>query len=365
MNITFDSVVSTIIWTSLIFSVVFLCRRSLLFIRYFGVQSLLSVCCLLLFRLLIPLELSFVTVVTLPELLNPIKAFFNLSVDGITILTACIVIWVLVALVLLLRLVILFIVRTHRLEKSPHISTEQIDQVAREIIGDNERISVSKHHSITTPAIVYGRQTRILLPTTDYTDLELRFILAHEYAHFQNGDVYIRLFVELLTIVFWWNPFVYLMKFDLDSILEIKCDASVIKGKSEKEIIEYSKTLVRFSEEPRGKNTIMLTSEFSSDENLIQRFKLIFQKPKSNQIQKLLSALVGTIFMASWFTTYLYSFQSQYATPKDIEVAAELSISEKENTDGTYTVTFKDGSTFTVSENTKDVMLADLASHKE
>ena len=67
-------------------------------------------------------------------------------------------------------------------------------------------------------------QKRIFLPDKEYSESELFYILKHEYTHFCNHDLVVKMLVNLFCCVFWWNPFVYLLQNDITEILELKCD---------------------------------------------------------------------------------------------------------------------------------------------
>ena len=351
MNISFDSFLSTMIWTSLFCVLVFACRSSYFFITKLGVQSLLVACCLLLARLCIPLEIPFVKVVTLPQLLNPIKNFFHIQIYGFAILHISIIVWILVSSILLLRLLILYITRSQKLKKMPIMITNQIRKVTQQIIIDDKKIVVMLHQGIASPVIVYGKPNKILLPDMDYSDFELQVILQHEFTHYKNGDLYIQVFVELFCIAFWWNPLVYLLKYNLDNLLELRCDAKVMGKKAEKDIAQYAKVLIKFASLQSKKKPPFITSEFTSDKALIQRIKFLFHK--THKFQKLASAMVAIAFVAIWLASYLFSFQSQYVPPNNTKGTESTYISENGNSDGTYTITFEDGRTFAVSEETK------------
>ena len=67
----------------------------------------------------------------------------------------------------------------------------------------------------------------ILLPCYHYTDEEYRYVFLHELCHWKNHDMWVKLFVEVFCILFWWNPLVYLLKKDLARALELKSGGAV------------------------------------------------------------------------------------------------------------------------------------------
>lgn len=74
-----------------------------------------------------------------------------------------------------------------------------------------------------------------------YSDKERDQILTHERAHIEQKHSYDIVFVELLKILFWFNPFYYLYKNLLEEVHEFAADHAVIAKVSP---IAYSKLLV-------------------------------------------------------------------------------------------------------------------------
>ena len=76
-----------------------------------------------------------------------------------------------------------------------------------------------------------GRSTRLIFPEALLDRLEAvsrETLLAHELAHFQRGDHWVR-FVSLLTTgLFWWHPVVWWARHAIEAAEEECCDAWVV-----------------------------------------------------------------------------------------------------------------------------------------
>lgn len=60
---------------------------------------------------------------------------------------------------------------------------------------------------IKVPMVFGFRNPSILLPEEVGLDnQQLYFILYHEMMHHFNHDLYIQMIIELLSILYWWNP---------------------------------------------------------------------------------------------------------------------------------------------------------------
>ena len=121
----------------------------------------------------------------------------------------------------------------------------------------------------------------ILLPCYHYTDEEYRYVFLHELCHWKNHDMWVKLFVEVFCILFWWNPLVYLLKKDLARALELKCDGAVLKHAGAQAALDYQEVLVKtlvssHKQKNKGFSSYRVTELVSSQkEDILQRVELI------------------------------------------------------------------------------------------
>ena len=314
--------------------------------RFFGIKPLLIIVVVCLIRMLFPMEFEFTSVIVAPQILNPISDFLYKNVY------ICVALWVGVAVVLLVKMSVLYRRIFHKVSKIPHVSTTQIDRIASEIVADKHRhrVKVFLTNMASVPMVCGFRNGIILLPNVEYSDQELRLIIEHEYIHFKNNDAYIRLAMQVVYCIFWWNPFVYWMKYGLDNLLEIRCDNEIISRKSRKEIIAYSETLLKFLEAGSNNQMEIITSRLSYDKTFIQRIKLLFQARISTEKQRIYSALMMVFFTGLMLLSYLFVFQSDYLPIQKDTIIDKIMM--EQNTDGTYTIRC-DGELYVINEDDK------------
>ena len=60
-----------------------------------------------------------------------------------------------------------------------------------------------------------------------------KIILQHEFCHVKGNDLLIKLFYNLLLVIFWWNPLTYRFRKELDNLLELRCDLRITKDMNE------------------------------------------------------------------------------------------------------------------------------------
>ena len=125
-----------------------------------------------------------------------------------------------------------------------------------------------------TPVIAGLLRPVILLPCYHYTDEEYRYVFLHELCHWKNHDMWVKLFVEVFCILFWWNPLVYLLKKDLARALELKCDGAVLKHAGMQAALDYQEVLVKtlvssHKQKNKGFSSYRVTELVSSQLSLI------------------------------------------------------------------------------------------------
>jgi TonB family protein len=90
------------------------------------------------------------------------------------------------------------------------------------------RLLHSRHPSLL---VTWGwRHARILLPVTadEWSDDQIRIVLAHELAHIARGDWFAQLAAEVLRTVYWFNPLLWITCRRLRAESECACDDAVL-----------------------------------------------------------------------------------------------------------------------------------------
>jgi len=240
MTISIYSFAMALTWSSVFSIVFFLSRKNSDFICRFGISYMILLVLGFGSRILVPLELSFTKEIGLYGVFAEINQIVKSSISQniqISYIQVFLFVWVTISLVLIFRIVIKHISFTYKIRKLDNCITSQIvecqNKMKKEIEGINTDIICSSQ--IEVPMCTGLIKKVILLPKRKYNDDDLMYILRHEYIHFKNKDIYVKLIIEMFIAIFWWNPFMHLLKRNLNHILEIKCDLVVVADKSQKE----------------------------------------------------------------------------------------------------------------------------------
>lgn len=146
----------------------------------------------------------------------------------------------------------------HRIGKCPgyfkHDMETVIGRINREY-GRDKRFKVLLVPGIRVPAICGLVYPKILMPMTDYTETEIYYILKHEMLHYYRHHMLLKILCEVLCIVFWWNPAVFLLRNRTARMLEVKVDCILTSGFSEEEKISYMECIVKSMKAERQEKT--------------------------------------------------------------------------------------------------------------
>lgn len=91
----------------------------------------------------------------------------------------------------------------------------------------------------------------IFLPiplVSDYSEKDLRYMLLHELSHYRHKDALSNILMNLASVLYWFNPFVWHALKEMRNDREVACDASVLKMLEKEDYADYGNTLINFAE---------------------------------------------------------------------------------------------------------------------
>jgi beta-lactamase regulating signal transducer with metallopeptidase domain len=96
----------------------------------------------------------------------------------------------------------------------------------------------------TKPVIPFLYNKSIIIPKT-ISNEELNIVVEHEYQHYKFGHYIDNFLLQLFQIIFWINPFIYLLIRELRQVHEYQVDREIINSGIDASI--YKLTLIKFS----------------------------------------------------------------------------------------------------------------------
>jgi beta-lactamase regulating signal transducer with metallopeptidase domain len=111
--------------------------------------------------------------------------------------------------------------------------------------------NVFETDAITSPFVMGFIKPKIYLPV-GLLDADKGYILLHERVHIKRLDYLVKPLALLATAIHWFNPLMWLSYKLMSKDMEMCCDEKVLKTMGEDIKIDYSRTLLSFSEKQSG-----------------------------------------------------------------------------------------------------------------
>lgn len=370
MSITFFSMIMAVACSSFLIIIIHLFRKQDLFLRTFGVHTILVLYLICVFRMCFTFETSLTVPVDAGEMYRQVYDairydFFLVFGNEMDLLSICRYVWIAGALISLVRFAAAELQVHWQMQKCEQNCSPDMEEVLLRVQRESGRkfdISIYAHQHVDVPMGIGLFHRRIILPDIDYSKESLYYIIKHEYTHFVNRDLFIQYLTRLFCCVFWWNPLAYLLKRDVSQILEIRCDMTVTQNFLDEEKYQYLtvifKSLRAISGPKEKKMTPVETKLFEKDyqKDIVERFEMMSDPPKS--IQRVFQVLSISFAIAVLILSYSFVPQTFYEPPKE-EIYTDGGIWEFDWTDayilkhkdGTYSYVLNDGSRHDMSES--------------
>lgn len=361
MQITLCSFLASIFWSTLLIGGMYVLRRLYCVKSGFSLWAILVLYLLSMARAFFPAEIAQVIVLGdkylyawfYVPLRNLLKThFMELFGFQLSVGQALLILWAGITALLLIRHFFRYhkaCVQIRKYASMCHTQAYTVFESVQDRFAKPQKVSLYTMPNIEVPFGVGLFHKAILLPKNVYTDEELYYILLHEYTHFQNHDILIEFIVSIFCCIFWWNPIVYLLRADLEQMLEIKCDTVVVRDMKKPEKAAYLRTIVmamRNISAPRPTCYTATTFIHSDDtKNIKERFQAVMHYPPKNA-HKLSHFLVTLVCVLMLSLSYILLPQPVYEAPPSTEPNAidfDPSNTHVElRKDGTYWLYIKD-----------------------
>lgn len=241
MGITVYSVIISVVFFNIALVAAFIMRRSSSFLARHTVSFLLFMVLLGMFRLLTPIDLDRAYIVRSNHVIPAIEDFLSRPVAGnYTIGSLLLLIWALGTAAILVRDAVKQIRFVRVSRNYPPADRRDLLDLAGEYGGN---FGLLASGSISRPYTAGLFRPTIYLPDIELSEEQWRTILRHEVQHIRSHDEAKKLFFLAIQALFWWNPLAHISRREIDTIIELQCDAKVTAGMSEEEVDDYLELL--------------------------------------------------------------------------------------------------------------------------
>lgn len=360
LNYSFTTVLMAVLTSNFIIVLIALCFQHKNILLSVGYKLLIAFLFLTVVRFAFPFELPVARNVYLPDILSvpltyfryPFAHMFGIPISMWVIFQCIWIVGIIYRLHIYVHEHILLLNQLNRYSTDITELEPYATMLAKICGGRRNPFRVLKVHGISTPSIFGIIKPRILIPLEmQLSDTNLYYSLCHETSHYFHRDLWIKFSVSVLSIMYWWNPVCQLFKKQVDMLLEMRVDGSLIR-KDSATAREYLDTLVHITEEslrlqtlyePAYPENLLLSFAKEKDGLLIRRYEMMFNtqgRMTHMPVVVSLIAVIATIYMGSFYITFENTHIIEQQRPSDYVVDEGFFAILKD--DGTYD-TFYDG----------------------
>ena len=159
-----------------------------------------------------------------------------------------------------------------------------------------------------TPSIIGVFKPKILI-TPEFLrqdDKTKKYIIMHELTHYKRKDLLFNYALLIITVIHWFNPFVWIFFKKIRQDVELATDEMVLEKLQENEKKEYGMTLIKslqiFQEEPYTAKILCVTDENKNMERRIKMVKLSNKFNKNKILIAIISLMVIIVGVILFFT---------------------------------------------------------------
>lgn len=383
MGISIYTFIMAGLWFSIFIIIGNFLQQKIGYIPHYSTGFLLFFLALSVIRLFIPIEIfAFTATIQITEIVPHITRFLNEKFD---FLGLSINLWSMLFFIWVIGSIVYFIVLVSRARHDAKIIKELCDNSieSKEVDSLMTQIKERSTYSgscfvaispdVPNPMVVGISKQTILLPKQilELSHENLMFVLAHEWYHIVNRDVWISLFTQFICCIFWWNPIVYLLNNNIKQLIEIRCDLSVTRQMSIIEKNNYLKTMLKTIDKCNqnnfnsSKKITFATFPYQGTMQgrcLKQRFFSVGQYNNLNK-NKIKMFIIAFVMILTFIISYSFIIQ-----PVGYPTVEDLGDSNIVNRDVMYIIALKDGEyqlhynedlIVEISEDTVNVLLSD------
>ncbi|BFH65371.1 hypothetical protein PAJ34TS1_59630 [Paenibacillus azoreducens] len=152
---------------------------------------------------------------------------------------------------------------------------------------------------VHSPMLIGFIKPTIVMPNANINEEDYQLALQHEWIHYKQRDVWIKLMAVLVNCLHWFNPVSYLALANISEACEYAVDEQITKGLKTAEKKRYSEMILHFAS-----NSPVLNSNLAlPKKQLYRRFSLIMKRNTGSGKKVLGIFLVVLITTVSVFSS--------------------------------------------------------------
>ncbi len=246
--------------------------------------------------------------------------------------------WLVIAVILFLRKVVLYQQFIHQLQKerTPILELEILNLFAdcEEKVKIKKVMEIYQTSFLSSPIMIGFFYPKIMLSFGEYKKEELFYIFLHELIHYKRRDMFYKWLIQLVICIHWFNPFVYLLGKEVNKACELSCDEAVICLLGEKEKEAYGNVLVEaLKKENVYKNSSAFLPFTEDVKQIKERLGAIMEYKKKTNIIKGMTGIFTMIICICFSTIGVYASGNKVVVSENRKEATPKKEKNKVNTE--------------------------------
>lgn len=308
IEITFYSILSTLITTSVLILLFIFFTSKEFIISKMPMSFTVFIIFAIIIRCLLPVE--FVSYSRPMDFLGIMSK--SVKVFEFNIINIFFTIWLIGAMISIFFYIKKYYVMCKKIKYIPSTNDENILECLNKIkkkynFSFDTTVIVNK--KIKSPSEFGFFKQIIFLPDYSYRPNDIYYILLHELAHFKNKSNWIKLFVKLVSLIFWWNPVMKLFENHVEFLLEVYTDKYVTRQEDRDRNTQYLECLLAVYKQGTNSYNIMCLMKSSPEYVLKKRFKIITVSKKTNFLLCIFTLSILFLYM---LVSYRYVIEPEY-----------------------------------------------------
>lgn len=263
------------------------------------VKIIFAIIAVIMLRMMVPVNFPFTRTIYSSKLLIGLGNIVYANVYGdrqVLVSDPLLWAWISVAVILLIRYFYKR-VKVRRILEQYVIKDTDTKEYYESFLND------TKIRSIKIAVIPGEKQAAIfgvirpimILPDAVLEEKTVAHMIRHEMKHYANYDLWLKFFVDLLVVIHWWNPVVYVMRKELSLAFELSNDYMVTRDMPELEKLEYAQTLVQAAKLMSNQQAYDLN--LTGGECLETRIQMLLKEKTTERVRGRLLTAANLLFV--------------------------------------------------------------------
>lgn len=335
MTLTVSSLLNMFVFNNLLILFIYFILKDYKLLMHIGIKLMLFCIFLVTVRFYLPFEYSFMKPIYITKVFPPIYIFiikttipffhYNFSLIHIFVL-----IWIcgiIYQSVKTINAYILFVkqINSYELVKEQTI-IDTLDKI-NSIHKNKASFQIRYSNHLDVPFICRIKSPVIIIPKISLDEKDWFYILSHEISHYYNRDLFYKAFVEILCIIYWWNPFIYLLKKQFGNLQEVNIDLITTKSFDETQKIDYLNCILNIGQICNRNPSILYSYSALQNQKpsiLSQRVKIVMGTIDCAKPTLQILTVISTILITFITCSFCLIFEPSAIPAHDAENTFEI-----------------------------------------